>query len=546
MKIAVVGSGPSGVAAAATLLEQGHAVDLLDVGNTPEASAQALAAEVREAARDGGRPSAALFRALRQGPGGSGGSPFAGLSTLLGRVEPERSQKRILGSHFVWEDAERGIPLESGSVTRSLARGGLSNAWGAACYPWRESDFEGWPVAAADLAPHYSQAARWLGLDQPNDGLARAYPLLGPAAPDTPRNPGSVLEALLGRWRSREPELAAAGFAPGRARLAVQPADAGDGACQRCGLCFYGCAFGAIWHAGQLLARIEGHDSLRYRPGHFVSGFRETAGQVEVHGMADSQRFAERYDALVLAAGVLSSLRIAADSLGEHGRPTPLLDNDLFLAPLVSLQRGPAWGFRTRFTLGEAVLALEAGVVSPRPLHLQFYSFHEFFLAELGDWLRALPRVVQDAVWAVLNRLVLGFLYLPGEDSTEATAQVIADSAGGPGRVRIETRPRPESVALRRALLSHLSRLRGPLGLWPIPGLVKSTPFGFHGHLAGTLPMRSAPSALESDAEGRLAGAERVFVVDSAVFPTLPAQNLTFTAMANARRVASGLAEGLL
>jgi hypothetical protein len=353
-----------------------------------------------------------------------------------------------------------------------------------------------------------------------------------------------VLEALLGRWRRREPELAAAGFSPGRARLAVRPAGSGDGACQRCGLCFYGCAFGAIWHAGQLLDRIEGHEALRYRPGHFVSGFREAAGQVHVHGLAAQQGFEEAYDALVLAAGVLSSLRIAADSQGEQGRTTPLLDNDLFLAPLLSLERGPAWGFRTRFTLGEAVLALEAGVISPRPLHLQFYSFHEFFLAELGDWLRALPRVLQDGVWALLNRLVLGFLYLPGQDSTEATAQVIADAAGGPGRVRIETRPRPESVALRRALLSHLARLRGPLGLWSIPGLVKSTPFGFHGHLAGTLPMRSSPGPLETDGAGRLAGAERVFVVDTAVFPTLPAQNLTFTAMANARRVAEGLGEG--
>jgi len=47
LKIAVVGSGPSGVAAASALLEQGHAVELLDVGHTPDAAAQALAGQVR-------------------------------------------------------------------------------------------------------------------------------------------------------------------------------------------------------------------------------------------------------------------------------------------------------------------------------------------------------------------------------------------------------------------------------------------------------------------------------------------------------------------
>jgi choline dehydrogenase-like flavoprotein len=545
MRVAVVGSGPTGVAAAATLLEQGHAVDVLDVGHVPDAASHALAAEVRATTERGERPGRALYRALREGVGGESRSLFAGLATLLGRVEATRSQKRILGSTFVWDGAEEGIPLESGSVTRSLARGGLSNAWGAACYPWRDGDFAGWPITAAELAPHYARAAEWLGLDQPKDALARAYPLLGPHAPDAARNPGSTLEALLGRWREREGELAAAGLTPGRARLAVRPAGAGEGACTRCGLCFYGCAFGAIWHAGQLLTALERERSLRYRPGHFVLGFDEEAAGVRVHGRAQGATFAERYDALVLAAGVLSSLRIAADAQGHHGRETKLLDNELYLTPLVVTGARPAPGFRTRFTLGEAVLAIEAGVVSPRPLHLQLYSFHEFFLAELGETLRALPAFLQQAAWAVLNRLVLGFVYLPGEDSSAASALVLPAAGGGPGRVRIEVRPRAESRAILRGLLAHLSRLRRPLGIWPVPGLVKSTPFGFHGHLAGTLPMRVAPGPLETDAAGRLAGTRRVFVVDTAAFPTLPAQNLTFTAMANARRVASGLGEAL-
>jgi choline dehydrogenase-like flavoprotein len=545
MRIAVVGSGPSGVAAAATLLERGHAVEMLDVGNVPEPAAEALAAEVRAAVARGESPGPGLYRALRAGPGGrDSGSLRAGLATLLGRVEATRSQKRILGSTFVWDDADVGIPLETGTVTRSLARGGLSNAWGAACYPWRASDFAGWPIEADALAPHYAKAAEWLGLDQPDDALARVYPLLGPKAPDAARNPGSTLEALLARWREREAELRAAGLTPGRARLALRPAGAGPAACVRCGLCFYGCAFGAIWHAGQLLGGLEGRHAreLRYRPGHFVLGFEEEGAGVRVHGRAAGAAFAERYDALVLAAGVLSSLRIAADAQGLHGRRTPLLDNELYLAPLLALGGAPAPGFRTRFTLGEAVIAVEPGVVSPRPLHLQLYSFHEFFLAELGEALRALPDFAQQAAWAVLNRLVLGFMYLPGEDSSAATALVLP---GTPGRVRIETRPRAESRAILKALLAHLARLRRPLGLWPVRSLVKTTPFGFHGHLAGTLPMRAAPGPLETDAAGLLAGTRRVFVVDTAAFPTLPAQNLTFTAMANARRVAEGIGEVL-
>jgi choline dehydrogenase-like flavoprotein len=217
-----------------------------------------------------------------------------------------------------------------------------------------------------------------------------------------------------------------------------------------------------------------------------------------------------------------------------------LLDNELFLVPLLAPAASPRFGFRSAFTLGEAVLAVEAGVVSPRPLHVQLYSFHEFFLAELGDALRALPRPLQDLAWAVLNAFAIAFVYLPGADSTQARARVAA-VAGGPGRIHIDAAPQPESRRILARLLAHLRALRGPLGVWPVPGLVKATPFGFHGHLAGTLPMRERPGPLESGPDGRLAGTRRVFVADPAAFPTLPAQNLTFTAMANAMRVADGL-----
>jgi choline dehydrogenase-like flavoprotein len=532
LKVAVVGSGPSGVAAARALLEQGHAVELLDVGHTPDAASETLADQVRATLGRGEKPSRALYRALHLGPGGSRRSLWDGLATLLGRVEATRSQKRILGSTFVWDGVDEGIPVENEVVTRSLAKGGLSNAWGAACYSWREQDFAGWPVAPADLAPHYARAAALLGLDQARDALARAYPLYGASGIDAPRNPGSALEQLLGRWRTRESELEAAGLTPGRARLAVS-----RDACTRCGLCFYGCAFGAIWHAGQPLDAL----ALRYRPGCFVQGFREEAGGVRVHGREHGAALDERYDALVVAAGVLSSLRIAADSLGLHDREVPLLDNELYLLPVLALGAKPAFGFRSRFTLGEAVLAVEAGVVSERPLHIQLYSFHEFFLAELGDLLRVLPGPLQDLGWALLNCLALAFVYLPGEDSTRATARVAA-APGGPGRVCIEAKPQAESRAILARLVAQLRRVRGPLGFWPLPALVKGTPFGFHGHLAGTLPMRESPGPLELEANGRLRGTARVFVVDTAAFPTLPAQNLTFTAMANALRIADGIA----
>ncbi len=57
-------------------------------------------------------------------------------------------------------------------------------------------------------------------------------------------------------------------------------------------------------------------------------------------------------------------------------------------------------------------------------------------------------------------------------------------------------------------------------------------------HSGGTFPMRANPRYRETDCLGRPFGFERVHLVDASVFPTIPAGPITFSAMANAVRIA--------
>jgi len=95
-----------------------------------------------------------------------------------------------------------------------------------------------------------------------------------------------------------------------------------------------------------------------------------------------------------------------------------------------------------------------------------------------------------------------------------------------------------------RRLFRELRGARRDLGFLPSTPLAKATPLGFSGHLSGSLPMRAEPTPLESGVDGRVHGTRAVFAIDTAVFPGLPAQNLTYTAMANALRVVEGWSEG--
>ena len=68
------------------------------------------------------------------------------------------NNKKVFGSEYVFRDINAYLPLAAGSppIPRSLARGGLSNVWGAACYPFGRYDLEDWPISTEDMAEHFT------------------------------------------------------------------------------------------------------------------------------------------------------------------------------------------------------------------------------------------------------------------------------------------------------------------------------------------------------------------------------------------------------
>jgi choline dehydrogenase-like flavoprotein len=538
MRVAVVGSGPAGVAAAGALLEGGLEVEMLDLGHEIEPEALALAERLRQ-----GTASAA--DRARLAPRRARAGALAGARQLVAKLTGREAlldltEKARLGSLFTFRDVDWGIPVRiegrDAPVSRSLARGGLSNVWGAACYPLAAEDYAGWPLAEADLAPHYAAVARLLSLIQPEDALAQVYPLYGGASAGLPLNAPAAL--LAEHWRRRADELLARGLRCGRARLAVraEDSDAGSG-CRLCGLCLAGCPWDAIYRADWTLAELGRRAGFCYRPGLLVRRFREARGRVlaEVLERGGGAARELEYEALFLAAGTLSSLRIAAESQGAFGRRVRLLDNDVYLLPLLRTAGGRGPDAPLHFGLNELALRV---AVEGRALHVQIYCLSPQVLDRVAA---TLPRRARRALDALRARLLLAFVYLPGADSARLAARV---EPGEPvGRLVLEQERGAASRRLARGLVRALRGAAAALGLRPLGPLLRSTPAGHSGgHLAGGLPMVARPGPLETGPDGRLSGAERVYVVDGAALPRLPAQNSTFTLMANAHRIGAGFA----
>jgi len=543
MKVAVIGSGPTGMAAASALLAHGAAVEVFDVGYDAETSSAELGRKLRA-----GSQSPALLRELRRsGPRAQRGL-LAAVRVLLGRRPPPKMvEKTRLGSDFTFRGVDRQIPLDGAAVPRSLARGGLSNVWGAACYALRSEDYARWPVPKAEMAAHYRAAASLLSLEEARDDLAAAYPVYTAQAPTAPIV-SRTAATLLGRWERNAAELHRLGVHFGRARTAVRRRDevspevateadleAGRVGCQRCGLCLWGCPWDAIYRSTRTLATLRTAPGFTYRPGFLVRRVRESEGGSFLEGTES----VGPYDAIFLAAGALSSLRIAAESVGAYDLPRPVLDNNMHLLPSVRVRADSADGAGGAFGLSEAVMSFSGRAVGGQAVHVQLYSYGEILAQGLRASLAWLPAALTHVPMAMLDRVLVAFVYLHSDDSMQATASVVPGPEGS--RIRLDEK-HPGNGAVLRRTVDLLRRHRRAFGFLPVALLQNSPVLGFSGHLCGTLPMRREPGPLDTHVDGRLGSTRALYVVDASTFPVLPAQNPTYTAMANAHRIATAYA----
>jgi choline dehydrogenase-like flavoprotein len=113
-----------------------------------------------------------------------------------------------------------------------------------------------------------------------------------------------------------------------------------------------------------------------------------------------------------------------------------------------------------------------------------------------------------------------------------------------PEEDRLELTPiaNAESRPMIRRVLGKLTRQARRLGAVPLSPLLQVGTPGRGFHSGGSVPMRRAPGPFECDTLGRPNGWQRVHVVDASVFPSVPATTITFTAMANAHRIATAAA----
>lgn len=487
----VIGSGPAGLAVALARLARGQRVLMLDGGRD---------LEPKNAARRAGLAARA--------PADWSEAERTAYTHPNTRTAPGHARR--FGSDFAQEPLAAtldGAPDWFG-LRASRAIGGLSNLWGAAVLPNRQADMAGWPIGAADLAPHYRAMSDVLGVsgDSTFDGLFPDAPMTGHA----PLPPSPQTAAL----RARADGLT--GVTLGPARVAASPA------CVACGLCLHGCPWGHIFSARDAVTRLVANEPrLAYRPGAVVRALTESGDSVTLNLDGGETLSARR---VFVAAGVLETARIA---FASHWAETlTIADSQHGFLPLLS--RRAADPDAPRHTLAALFAELEAPDISPYLIHSQIYGYNEVYAPEMTARYGHLLPGFGKALFARLARhLVVAQSFLHSDHSHRIRLSPAAD-----GRLHATLEENPDTPARLKAAQRRLARALRPAGLLALTPAAHGGPPGSSFHAGSTLPMGGITDSL-----GRPADLTRTHVVDASVLPAIAATTITFTVMANAHRI---------
>ena len=530
--VTVVGSGPSGVHFAEALLDLGHRVRMFDVGVQapppvlPETSMEALKSELPDPSSYFLGPD---FEALIQP---DHGSEYYG-------TPPSKS--------YVFQGADsQPTELEGFDPLFSWARGGLAEAWTGGSYPFNAAELASFPFEFDDLARFYDDVAERIGICGETDALARFIPAHDHMGP--PLNLDRHATRLLDRYRRKKDRLEARlGLHMGRSRIAVNTLGReGRAACTYLGRCLWGCPRQALYTPSLTLAALQSRPNFEYLPGRLVRYFEfDESGRASALIWTDPAGGPEQrapVEILALAAGTLPTARIYLESFrrarGEAVRLEGLMDNRQVMVPFLTVdQVGKAFQ-PDSYQYNLIAMGLEA----EREEEYVHCLITTLKTALVHPVIQSLPLDLRTATWVFRNiRAALGLVNVNFHDRRRDDSYVeLSDAPGEYGSLSVVYRPAADEPARVSDALKRLRRGLGALGAVVPPGMTRWRGMGASVHYAGTLHMSESGGEHTTDPLGRSRSVENLLLVDGSTFPFLPAKNLTFTLMANARRIAHG------
>lgn len=518
--VIIVGSGPSGVSAAFPLVSAGLRVLMVDGGQVKKMD-----------------PPIGHYLDLRKTDLNQNewmvGQDFHNLQQV-NAVTPKLRVPTHSGVFDGFATANKIVATDFIAVG-SLARGGLSNAWGCGVACLTANEIAKFPVSASEMQSSYKDIAKRIGISGgKDDDLSEFFGL------DEWSDAAVPIDELQGKLYTKysiiHKQLNNNGFRMGRSRLAVLTKPKLDRlACDRSGTCLWGCERGSLYSATHDIKQLLKLPGFNYKPGFLVEEVISKRDNVLIRGKGNQGKELIYSKKVLLAAGTLASTRLALkainyrDSVKMQSCPTAAFM--LWIPSYLGRQHDAAFG------LGQLAFSLDLS-----PDIQGFGSLINTLGIPVTEFARYMPlgkRYGIDLLVQLLTSCVVGNLFLPGSLSD----------------VSLQLNENDELViqgGYNNDVVKHMSKAQQELrkNFWKLGGLLLPTSFkigspGSDIHYAASLPMKANPSFGQTNEWGELVGGRGIHVIDGASLSFLPAKSHTLTIMANADRISKNIVKEL-
>jgi hypothetical protein len=477
MKIAVIGSGPSGWAACKKLVQLGYEPTIID-SSLQENDTYINNDKIKKQKLD---------RKL-----------FFG-SDLPYRMFP-------VGPKLLIEDVK---------VTPSFAEGGFSLVWGSTMLPYSKIDMKDWPIDISRLNDKYQEIATWIPITGHSDRLSTVY---GDYFSRKNVIPSQRVLRILELINQSDND-----FILGASRLAVETGKVDSDGCFYCGSCLNGCPGSFIWSTLDEKLNVT---RLKLR----VVSLREAQNKVWIDGLTIDGHLINNlnFDKVFLASGPVESFRILATSK-IVSKDAVLQDSSMFYTPIY-MPKKLGNIKENSFALSQIFIRLKFNKSLNQSMY-QLYDYSEG-LVERTHNLNYFTRIIPKLVYRiVLRRMMISIGYLNSKDSPSIEMKLNDD-----GTVKIALSKTSRSLNFRNNLIDksnlELTKKLSQIRMLPIKFLSKKALPGEGFHYGAWLPMGE-----KSDLLGRPNNCVNIHLVDSSILPSIPPGPITYTLMANAVRI---------
>jgi hypothetical protein len=527
--VIVVGSGPSGAQAAAAIVHAGRSATMLDIGRHDETLASIIPeksfSEIRKSDRE-------QHRYLL-------GDQFEGIDFGSVGAGPQITPPR----QYILHHSESLAPVVSSDfeALQGLALGGLGAAWGAVSFPFTDAELAQCGLSADETRPHYEETAREVGISGCGDDDLTA--LRGPLHNlQPPLEVDSNAQAILSAYLRKKLKINHAGTYLGQSLMAILTEPLGARRPQPYfDMDFWSNAGGSVYRPALTVQQLKSHSKFQYHRA-FVETFKEGSdGRVTVVARSIETNQVQQFSArsLILASGAFGTARIVLRSFNQFDVRLPLTCNSHTYIPCLLPRQLGKLNSRRRHSLAQVSMIYDPIGDRRHLVQAQFYSYGSLLLYRL---LKESPMALKESLRLV--RAIapcFGIWVIQHEDRQSSNKFLeLCRGAEGPDRVKVTFKIDPKEQRRQRKCETRMAWQIWRLGCLPLR-YVRPI-HGSSAHYGSTLSFSEGPTQqLSTESSGRLRSTRSVYIADGSSLRYLPAKGLTFTLMANARRVASNV-----